>query len=58
MNSRFHRWLFRSCLLALAAGAGLETTPAAAQSPLRYGGVVGQDFGYSIQITVDARTGS
>ena len=54
MNSRFHRWLFRSCLLALVAGAGLDTTPAAAQSPLRYGGVVGQDFGYSIQITVDA----
>ena len=54
MNSRLCRWLLRGCLLGCAAYAGLAAKPVAAQAPLRYGGEAGQDFGYNIQITVDA----
>jgi hypothetical protein len=41
-------------VLGLTASAGLAARPVAAQTPLRYGGEAGQDFGYNIQITVDA----
>jgi hypothetical protein len=53
MNARLP-WLLRSCLLGTIACAGLAFDRVAAQTPLKYGGEVGQDFGYNIQITVEA----